>query len=66
MDSKTYKRLVGQMARLLAKSNTIAAMEAFRRHSDIPINGVIEPGSLTWQALLQAAGETRTEPAVCT
>jgi len=41
-------------------------MEAFRRHSDIPINGVIEPGSLPWQPLLQAAGETRTEPAVCT
>lgn len=48
----------GKIARLSAKSNTVAAIEAFQRHSNISIDGVIEPGSLTWQALLQAAGES--------
>ena len=37
-------------------SNTVAAIEAFQSRSNISIDGLIEPDSQTWQALLQAAG----------
>jgi hypothetical protein len=52
------KGVDGKIARLSAKSNTVAAIEAFQRRSNISIDGLIEPGSQTWQALLQAASET--------
>ena len=52
------KGVDGKIARQSAKSNTVAAIEAFQRRSNIPIDGLIEPGSQTWQSLLQAAGET--------
>ena len=52
------KGVDGKIARQSAKSNTVAAIEAFQSHSNIPINGLIEPGSQTWQALLEANGET--------
>jgi peptidoglycan hydrolase-like protein with peptidoglycan-binding domain len=52
------KGVDGKIARQSANSNTVAAIEAFQSHSNISIGGLIEPGSQTWQALLQAAGET--------
>jgi hypothetical protein len=52
------KGVDGKIARQSAKSNTVAAIEAFQSHSNISTGGLIEPGSETWQALLQAAGET--------
>ena len=52
------KGVDGTIARQSAKSNTVAAIEAFQSHSNFSIDGLIEPGSQTWQALLQAAGET--------
>jgi peptidoglycan hydrolase-like protein with peptidoglycan-binding domain len=52
------KGVDGKIARQSAKSNTVAAIEAFQRRSNISIDGLIEPGSQTWQALLQAVGAT--------
>jgi L,D-transpeptidase catalytic domain len=52
------KGVDGKIARQSAKSNTVAAIEAFQKRSNISIDGLIEPGSQTWQALLQAAGGT--------
>lgn len=52
------KGLDGKIARPPAKSNTVAAIEAFQNRSSISIDGLIEPGSQTWQALLKAAGGT--------
>jgi hypothetical protein len=52
------KGVDGKIARLLGKSNTIAAIEAFQSRSSIPITGLIEPDSQAWQALLQGAGGT--------
>ena len=52
------KGVDGKIARQSAKSNTVAAIEAFQSRSNISITGLIEPGSQTWQALLQGAGET--------
>jgi hypothetical protein len=50
------KGVDGKIARQSGKSNTIAAIEAFQKRSNISIDGLIEPGGQTWQALLQAAG----------
>jgi L,D-transpeptidase catalytic domain len=50
------KGVDGKIARQSAKSNTVAAIEAFQKRSNISIDGLIEPGRQTWQALLQAAG----------
>ncbi len=50
------KGVDGKIARESAKSNTVAAIEAFQKRSNISIDGLIEPGGQTWQALLQAAG----------
>jgi peptidoglycan hydrolase-like protein with peptidoglycan-binding domain len=50
------KGVDGKIARPPAKSNTVAAIEGFQNHSNISIDGLVEPGSQTWQALLQAAG----------
>jgi hypothetical protein len=52
------KSVDGKIARQSAKSNTVAAIEAFQSRSNHSIDGLIEPGSQTWQALTQAAGET--------
>jgi hypothetical protein len=46
----------GKIARPPRKSNTVAAIEAFQSRSSFSIDGLIEPDSQTWQALLQAAG----------
>jgi L,D-transpeptidase catalytic domain len=56
------KGVDGKIARQSAKSNTVAAIEAFQRRSNISIDGLIEPGGQTWQALLQAAGGTTPLP----
>ena len=50
------KGVDGKIARVSAKSNTVAAIEAFQRHSNVPIDGLIEPSSQTWQSLVQPAG----------
>ena len=50
------KGVDGKIGRLPKKSNTVAAIEAFQSRFNISIDGLIEPGSQTWQALLQAAG----------
>jgi hypothetical protein len=52
------KGVDGKIARQSAKSNTVAAIEAFQSRSNISIDGLIEPSGQTWQTLLQAAGET--------
>jgi peptidoglycan hydrolase-like protein with peptidoglycan-binding domain len=49
------KGIDGKIARPPGKSSTVAAIEAFQSRSNISIDGLIEPGSQTWQALLQAA-----------
>ena len=55
------KGVDGKIARQSAKSNTVAAIEAFQKRSNISIDGLIEPGGQTWQALLQAAGPLRND-----
>src|SRR4029077_4385353 len=49
------KGIDGKIAQPPRKSNTVAAIEAFQSRSNISIDGLIEPGGQTWQALLQAA-----------
>ena len=56
------KGVDGKIARQSAKSNTVAAIEAFQKRSNISIDGLIEPGGETWQALLQTAGGTLPLP----
>jgi hypothetical protein len=48
------KGVDGKIARPPRNSNTVNAIEAFQSRSNISIDGLIEPGSQTWQALLQA------------
>jgi hypothetical protein len=48
------KGIDGKIAQPPRKSNTVAAIEAFQSRSNISVDGLIEPGSQTWQALLQA------------
>jgi hypothetical protein len=48
------KGIDGKIARPPGKSNTVAAIEAFQSRFNISIDGLIEPGSQAWQALLQA------------
>jgi hypothetical protein len=55
------KGVDGKIARQSVKSNTVAAIEAFQRRSNISIDGLIEPGGQTWQALLQAAGPLQND-----
>jgi hypothetical protein len=52
------KGVDGKIAQQSAKSNTVAAIEAFQSRSNIAITGLIEPDSQAWQALLQDAGAT--------
>src|SRR4029450_10291678 len=49
------KGVDGKIAQPPRKSNTVAAIEAFQSRSNISIDGLIEPGSQAWQALLQTA-----------
>jgi len=44
----------GKIAQPPRKSKTVAAIEAFQSRSNISVDGLIEPGGQTWQALLQA------------
>jgi hypothetical protein len=55
------KGVDGLIARPPRKSNTVAAIEAFQSRSNISIDGLIEPESQTWQALLQA-GSPAADP----
>jgi peptidoglycan hydrolase-like protein with peptidoglycan-binding domain len=55
------KRVDGKIARLPGKSNTVAAIEAFQSRFNVSIDGLIQPGSDTWRALLQAAGSTESD-----
>jgi peptidoglycan hydrolase-like protein with peptidoglycan-binding domain len=55
------KGVDGKIARQSAKSNTVAAIEAFQKRSNISIDGLIEPGGPTWQALLQVAGSPQND-----
>lgn len=48
------KGIDGKIARPPRNSNTVNAIEAFQSRSNISIDGLIEPGGQTWQALLQA------------
>ena len=56
------KGVDGKIARQSAKSNTVTAIEAFQKRSNISVDGLIEPAGPTWQALLQAAGGTHPLP----
>src|SRR6266550_2452619 len=53
------KGVDGLIAHPPRNSNTVNAIEAFQSHSNISIDGLIEPGGQTWQALLQAADSSR-------
>jgi peptidoglycan hydrolase-like protein with peptidoglycan-binding domain len=55
------KGVDGNIARPPGKSNTVDAIEAFQSRSNISIDGLIAPGSQTWQALRQAAGSTEPD-----
>src|SRR6266436_117319 len=48
------KGIDGKIAQPRRKSNTVAAIEAFQSRSNISVDGLIDPGSQAWQALLQA------------
>ncbi len=50
------KGVDGKIARPPAKSNTVAAIEALQTFALLPVDGLIEPASQTWQALLKASG----------
>ena len=52
------KGIDGKIARLPAKSNTVAAIAAFQSRSGLATTELIEPASETWTKLLLAAGET--------
>src|SRR4029077_14331171 len=55
------KGIDGKIAQPPRKSNTVAAIEAFQSRSNISVDGLIEPGGQTWQALLQA-GSPAADP----
>jgi hypothetical protein len=50
------KGVDGKIAQPPRNSNTVNAIEAFQSRSNISIDGLIQPNSQTWQALLLAAG----------
>ena len=51
----------GKIAQPPRHSNTVAAIEAFQSRFNISVDGIIEPGGQTWQALLQA-GSPAADP----
>src|SRR2546421_8880810 len=55
------KGIDGKIARPPRNSNTVNAIEAFQSRSNISIDGLIEPGGQTWEALLQA-GSPAADP----
>jgi L,D-transpeptidase catalytic domain len=55
------KGVDGLIARPPRNSNTVNAIEAFQSRFNISIDGLIEPGGQTWQALLQA-GSPAADP----
>ncbi len=55
LDPKGVDGLISHPPR---NSNTVAAIEAFESHSALPVDGLIQPASPAFQALLKAAGET--------
>ena len=55
------KGIDGKIAQPPRKSNTVAAIEAFQSRFNISVDGIIEPGGQTWQALLQA-GSPAADP----
>src|SRR5262245_43993066 len=55
------KGVDGQIAQPPRHSNTVAAIEAFQSRLKISVDGLIEPGGQTWQALLQA-GSPSADP----
>jgi hypothetical protein len=50
------KGIDGKIARLPAKSSTVAAIVAFQSRSNLAVSELIEPASETWTKLLAAAG----------
>jgi peptidoglycan hydrolase-like protein with peptidoglycan-binding domain len=48
------KGVDGKIAQPPRHSNTVAAIEAFQSRFNLSVDGLIEPGGQTWQALLQA------------
>src|SRR4030095_6999947 len=56
------KGVDGKIARQSAKSNTVAAIEAFQKRSNISIDGLIDTDGQTCQRLLHAAGGTHPLP----
>ena len=49
------KGIDGKIGRAPGTSNTVSAIEAFQSRSSKPVDGIIEPGSETWNALLKTA-----------
>ncbi len=52
------KGVDGKIAHPPAASNTVAAIEAFQCRYTTSVDGLIEPDSQTWHALLDAIGQT--------
>ena len=50
----------GKIARPPAKSNTVAAIEAFEISAALAVDGIIAPDSAVWFALVKAAGKAAT------
>ena len=48
------KGVDGKIAQPPRNSNTVAAIEAFQSRFNLSVDGLIEPGGQTWQALVQA------------
>jgi hypothetical protein len=55
------KGIDGKIGQPPQKSNTVAAIEAFQSRFNISVDGLIEPGGQTWQALLEA-GSPAADP----
>jgi len=56
------KGVDGKIARPPATSNTVAAIEAFQSRFTSSVDGLINPDSQTWHALLDAVGEKPGTP----
>ena len=56
------KGVDGLISKPPAASDTVAAIEALQRRFTSSVDGVIEPASQTWEALVAAAGETAPAP----
>jgi len=55
------KGVDGKIAQPPRHSNTVAAIEAFQSRFNLSVDGLIEPGGQTWQALVQA-GSAPADP----